>query len=485
MVSMNVLVLAAAITAGGDDTLLLEFGAEWCEHCRVMAPAVQRLEDDGFRVRRINIDQYPRLVEQWNVGPIPCYILVQNGREVERVVGAASYDRLVRMFEKAGARGPGAAAAPHAMPPQSPPPVEVVRGQAPPDASFARRMADAAAKAVPRFGESPEPARGDFAPATARADFDPERAALDASVRLRIEEADGNSYGTGTIIDVHGDEALIVTCGHLFRESRGQSPIYVELMQPGAAGPVMGQLIAYDADERDIALVSIRPGLAVRPAPVAPHVQSIQPGATVFSLGCNHGGPISVMRSRITTVDRYVGQHNIEVAGEPVDGRSGGGLFNSQGELIGICNAADPGEQEGIYAGLKTIHWQLAEIGQTRIFQNAGSTGTPEVAESQPGPQQPEWRTQQPTGFAGLDERAAPPAAEAAPRPNLLAALESGAEVICVVRTPQQKDEVLVLDAESRALLAQLARSHRTGAVPDYTADQAGHDGLTVRGQRR
>jgi hypothetical protein len=68
----------------------------------------------------------------------------------------------------------------------------------------------------------------------------------------------------------------------------------------------------------------------------------------------------------LTGINKY-NQHlklsNLEIAGAPIDGRSGGGLFNSQGELIGVCNAADYDDDIGIYAGPGEIQWQLTQVG--------------------------------------------------------------------------------------------------------------------------
>ena len=103
-------------------------------------------------------------------------------------------------------------------------------------------------------------------------------------------------------------------------------------------------------------------GTTAAPAPA--------PGADRrVAIGCDHGAPPTVRRSNISAIDKYVGAPNIEVAGQPVDGRSGGGLFTAAGKLIGVCNAADPQDNEGLYAGLETVHWQLDQIGQARIYQ--------------------------------------------------------------------------------------------------------------------
>ena len=57
MVSIHVLVLAAALTAN-QDLELLDFQAQWCGPCRAMAPTIERLEQAGYPVRRVDIDQH-------------------------------------------------------------------------------------------------------------------------------------------------------------------------------------------------------------------------------------------------------------------------------------------------------------------------------------------------------------------------------------------------------------------------------------------
>ncbi len=77
-----------------------------------------------------------------------------------------------------------------------------------------------------------------------------------ATVRLRIKDSSGQSSGSGTIIDARRGEALILTCGHLFRDSQGKGPIEVDLSGPGGPERLPGRLIHYDL-QRDLALVAI------------------------------------------------------------------------------------------------------------------------------------------------------------------------------------------------------------------------------------
>jgi len=198
---------------------------------------------------------------------------------------------------------------------------------------------------------------------------------LAATVRLRVEDGQGHAYGTGTIIDAREGQALVITCGHLFRESKGKGPISVETFEtaPGglrAVGQVPAQVISYDLD-RDVALVGIWPSRPVAVAPVAPKGTVIDRGDRAVSVGCSNGKDPSALPTHITWLDRYQGPPNIEATGAPVEGRSGGGLFNDQGQLIGVCFAADYEGNEGLYAALRSIHDELDDKGLSEIYQNS------------------------------------------------------------------------------------------------------------------
>jgi hypothetical protein len=266
---------------------------------------------------------------------------------------------------------------------------------------------------------------------------------IDASVRLTIADPQGSSFGSGTLIDARQGEALVLTCGHIFRDSQGQGQISVDLCAPGAPQKLPGRLVSYDL-KNDVALVSIRPGVPVRVAALAPKGHRPTAGDRVVTVGCNNGGPATAQNSSVSAVNKFLAPANVSVTGLPVQGRSGGGLFTAAGEVIGVCNAADPADNEGLYAALSVIHEELDEAGLTAIYQNrpadTGLAATPAPA-NLPGP------------AAELAQVVPAALAEAKQHGD-------SAEVICIIRplsNPSAKSEVIMLDRASSELLQQLA----------------------------
>ncbi len=74
-------------------TILIDFWAEWCMPCKMMAPVLNdlaaELPDDKY-VGKINIEQYKVMAQKYGVRNIPTLILFKNGEEVDRFVGIKS-----------------------------------------------------------------------------------------------------------------------------------------------------------------------------------------------------------------------------------------------------------------------------------------------------------------------------------------------------------------------------------------------------------
>ena len=407
MLALPTVLLWTSLVAGfeppRDQAVILEFVAENCPHCRTMEATVRRLRGDGFPVYRIDARQDRAEAERFGIQGTPTYVLLVRDRPVDRIEGAASYDRITRMFREhtANSAAPPPAAPTRIATPSAPP-------TASPPASTPRPInAPAAQPATPaNSGAAASPLASRMPREVA------ERAALAATARLRVSDEGGTSVATGTVIDIHEDHALILTCGHVFRHAGANGQIKVDLFAPGAGAPLDGRLITFDLLS-DVGLVSIRTELPVRPVLLAPSGYSPQPQTEVFSIGCDNGGQPRIERSRLTRRNGYSGPPNLEATGAPVNGRSGGGLFSIDGQLIGVCNAANEPENKGVYAAFETVHWVVTQAGLARIIPanvptggvaEAGAAFVPTRAAGSPPPTEPKRESNSQEAIAGQGE---------------------------------------------------------------------------------
>lgn len=367
MQTVSTLALCLSLLGAPQDPTLVFVTSSHCHHCDTMKPILARLAQEGYRIETIRGDENLPLVRQLGVNGYPTFLLMQNGGEVDRIVGASSYETMARFAQSAKTAtntaqprqiDPLAGAAP-----LGPVPVP----QMPP--SYPPQRPSQPAESYADLGN----AGGPMTAPSDRNVNDPVARALGATVRIKIEDDGSVSFGTGVIVDVHrtanGAEALILTCGHLFRDSRGKAALTVDFPTRQDNRPVEGKLLDYVADDADVGAIYVMLPFEVAPVPVAQDQYRSEVGQAVFSVGCDQGGDARVMQSKVTSIDRYVGPPNIQASGAPTLGRSGGGLFDAQGRLIGICNAMDPQDDEGIYAALPLIHWQLAQLGQDRLYR--------------------------------------------------------------------------------------------------------------------
>ena len=88
---------------GADKPVLVDFWAEWCAPCRMLAPTVAAFAEhygDSASVVKLNVDDNPSTAQRYGIKGIPTLILFRDGKEVERVVGATSKESITKMVEK-------------------------------------------------------------------------------------------------------------------------------------------------------------------------------------------------------------------------------------------------------------------------------------------------------------------------------------------------------------------------------------------------
>jgi thioredoxin 2 len=86
-----------------DVPLLIDFWAEWCGPCRMMAPEFQKAAaaiEPRARLVKLNVDEEPEVASRFNVRSIPTLVLALHGRELARSAGARSVAQLVQWVEQ-------------------------------------------------------------------------------------------------------------------------------------------------------------------------------------------------------------------------------------------------------------------------------------------------------------------------------------------------------------------------------------------------
>jgi thioredoxin 1 len=86
-----------------EQPVLIDFWAEWCGPCRMIAPIVEELshEYEGrIKVGKLDADEFPEILQQYGIMGIPTLILFKGGQPVERLVGYKPKGELVAKLER-------------------------------------------------------------------------------------------------------------------------------------------------------------------------------------------------------------------------------------------------------------------------------------------------------------------------------------------------------------------------------------------------
>jgi thioredoxin 1 len=81
---------------------LVDFWAEWCGPCKMIAPTVNELADEyegRLKVCKLDVDENQRTAQQYAVRSIPSLLFFKDGKVVETVVGAVRKQRLEEVIE--------------------------------------------------------------------------------------------------------------------------------------------------------------------------------------------------------------------------------------------------------------------------------------------------------------------------------------------------------------------------------------------------
>lgn len=87
----------------GKGKVLVDFYADWCTPCKMMAPLVDTIAEQyegKVRVGKLNIDEYPEIASKYSVMSIPTLILFNNAEKIESIIGVVDKKTVENMINK-------------------------------------------------------------------------------------------------------------------------------------------------------------------------------------------------------------------------------------------------------------------------------------------------------------------------------------------------------------------------------------------------
>lgn len=77
---------------------LVDFHASWCAPCKMMEPIVDKIQSEGIKVVRVDVDENPELAQYFSVMSVPTFVGMKNGKEASRKIGAVPEAELKKLL---------------------------------------------------------------------------------------------------------------------------------------------------------------------------------------------------------------------------------------------------------------------------------------------------------------------------------------------------------------------------------------------------
>jgi len=91
------------LTASNAQPVMVDFWAEWCRPCHMLAPTVAEIAHEytgKLKVTKLNVDEAMNSAGRYNIRGIPTLLVFKNGQVVEQIVGAVPKEQITKALER-------------------------------------------------------------------------------------------------------------------------------------------------------------------------------------------------------------------------------------------------------------------------------------------------------------------------------------------------------------------------------------------------
>jgi thioredoxin 1 len=91
------------LSASKAQPVLVDFWAEWCRPCHMLAPTVAEIANDyagKLKVMKLNVDEAMNSAGRYNIRGIPTILVFKDGQVVEQIVGAVPKDQITKAVDR-------------------------------------------------------------------------------------------------------------------------------------------------------------------------------------------------------------------------------------------------------------------------------------------------------------------------------------------------------------------------------------------------
>ena len=89
-------------TIDGNNYILVDFWAEWCGPCKMIAPVLEEISNErtDVAIAKLNVDDNQEITLTYGVQSIPTMILFRNGEVVNKLIGALPKEKINQFLNK-------------------------------------------------------------------------------------------------------------------------------------------------------------------------------------------------------------------------------------------------------------------------------------------------------------------------------------------------------------------------------------------------